>query len=352
MPIIDIREHGGPFGAGKYRKGSRIPIANTDLKSMPLEFLSSLANGYVIYDICVHYDKSFTVIYSQGSNWYIRGFDKNGQMLFDFCPTQVRIWSIMKHSNGKYYMVFNYSIYEYSGTGTSVTQKYNNNALNGTVFMYELNGKIVCFTGSQFLIVNPNTWVLEQTITPTNPPTSSLTVDDIKVFNGFIYAKYGGYYGPIIELPYDVISNPTPSFRKTGDFYGSCIGVSNSYVASFNTATGKIDLYNRSTFAFIKSLSVTFTGTSGMDGLFIEEENDAIIWINRGGNNNNDMVQRLRISNGTNIIPITDLGGPNGGYVKYKEYDKQTYLISYGAWTGSYVIPYIGKLKSYVTIIN
>jgi hypothetical protein len=348
--MIDIRDHGGQFGGGKYRKGTKIPVGNTDLKLMPYEIITNLGWNQSIENVCVHHDKSFTIIYRAGTYWWIRGFDSNGQVIFDFCPnsTENPIHYVMKHSNGKYYIQLYQSIYEYSGSGSSVTWKMSIASFNVKGFMYELNGKIIIFTGSVFYVINTTTWQLEQTISPANSP-SSASMNDFKVFNGFIYAKTGFYHGEIIEIPYDILNTPSPSFRKSSTFFGACIGVSNNYVAVYNTATAKLDIFNRSTFSLIKSLNVAYTNY--YDGVFIEEENDAIIFITRGGSTTNAMVQRMKISDGSNDIPIMDIGAETSVSIRAKVYDEQTYFFFFGSrdWQGSY-LPKIAKLRSYVTL--
>jgi hypothetical protein len=274
--MIDIREHGGNFGGGKYRKGSKVFLSNTETKTLSTESMAEIGWDYLVNKLIVHYDGSYTVLWQTAGYQWITGYDKGGNQLFSFNPLGTNTYTIpyvLKHTNGKYYVLTSATnLYEYIGTGSSMTLLFNNANFSTSVFyIYQGQGNNIVLVDSanafRFNVVDIVTKTVIKTVFATNPP-STIQVNDFKVFGGMLYIKNGGNLGQFTEITLNA-ETTTPACRNSPtSYYAIGLGVSNNYLVSYRTDNNKVLVLRRSDFSLVWE---TANGGGVSNGFYISE---------------------------------------------------------------------------------
>jgi hypothetical protein len=259
--MIDIREHGGAFGAGKYRKGSKINVLDLVDAAPYDKFLGSSGTSTIEFAHANGYGQ-FLFKY----NGYVDFYAKNGRLSTTYAPDCT--WMIpLKHLVGKYVSLENGIFYLQNQPSTRDTTKAGLSwGGNGILLLsYEVGNKLVLvFNTFWVTVINLDTWSMVYSGQMTN--TNDQTVDiyswghsHLDYANGIVYAKTGEYEGALISFP----MTDTPVYTsRVPSFYGSKLTVNYDGTKVFvqRADTNLIDVYNTAT--WVKERSFTISGIS------------------------------------------------------------------------------------------
>jgi hypothetical protein len=108
--MVDIREHGGPYGGGKYGLNSKVFLENTDMTAPLIRSKHYLGYGYGSHTVYPDSKNDCAIIYyATGSAMKLRKIAGNGTTIYDktITSTTSSYGSIclLEHSNGNIYLI-------------------------------------------------------------------------------------------------------------------------------------------------------------------------------------------------------------------------------------------------------
>lgn len=311
---MDIRDHGGPFGGGKYRKGKDINYKELQYMDSAPSFRTAQiinASNAPTNEKFVQQSNgnlSFMYFYSPSNSYRCVELTGQGDIIQDFgaTPNLTNGYPFFSSYLGRHIFMISNSVRVYNEERTaliSLITTYGSTA--ECLYAYEV-GKylvlLIAVTSSLFTVT-----VDLETLTVYHPATQIGFTSNVglsSVFDGRAYFKMGGSSGPVQSI--DLFSIRPTLLSHTVSYNGSVVSVGQGKAVT-NSGTN-IEVWDTTATAWVKIATRSVGSSTGV--LYARPEKDEAWYHNSGS------MKKMKLSDWS-LIYTTDIAPYGGSAVRF-----------------------------------